>query len=99
MKLRLNCLDPMQRDIDAAYQRAMDAYTIEDAIDCHSELVDLFSVAAMTVRKVSRSEVANKAILTDINAAAAHHRDAVDRLTDIVESRHRTVWQQSWVGG
>jgi len=93
MTLRANSHALMRRAIRTAYRRAIDAHTVEDAVRHHSELVDLLSIEAMIVRTSAQSEENKEAALKDINASATYHRDAVDRLTDIIESKVHLVWR------
>jgi hypothetical protein len=95
MRLRLNCPELMQREIDCLHHQAIDAHTPEDAVHYHSELVDLFSRTAITLRESTEGEAAKRAILAEFNACAAYHRDAVDRLTDIIEGKRQLVWRYS----
>jgi hypothetical protein len=93
MALRPTGHELTQQAIDSTYQRAIDAYTVEDAVRCHSELVDLLAIEAMIVRVSSRTEATKAAMLREITACAEYHRDVVDRLTDIIETRQQLVWQ------
>jgi hypothetical protein len=93
MTLRANHHALMRRALGIAYQRAVDAHTVEDAVRHHSELVDLLAIEAMAVRRSGQSEAAKEAALSEINAHATHHRDAVDRLTDIIEGKQQLVWR------
>jgi hypothetical protein len=74
-------------------QRAIDAHTAEEAAGCHSQLIDLLAVQAMAVRRSLRSAAAKEAAIDEINRLAATHRDALDRLTDIIEAKQGLVWR------
>ncbi|MFA5958064.1 hypothetical protein [Hyphomicrobium sp.] len=82
-----------QPAIGIVYQRAIDAYTAEDAMRYHSELVDLLAIEAMIVKMSSRSDAETDQAILDIQACAQYHRDAVDRLTDIIESKQQFIWR------
>ncbi|RUO99284.1 hypothetical protein [Hyphomicrobium sp.] len=93
MSLRPTSYELTQQAIDATYERALDAHTVEDAIRCHSELVDLLAIEAMIVRVSSRSEAVKANMIREINESAEYHRDAVDRLTDIIEQGRQFIWR------
>jgi hypothetical protein len=93
MTLRPNSHELTQLAIEATYERALDAHTVEDAVRCHSELVDLLAIETMIVRLSARSESLKTKMIREINQSAAYHRDAVDRLTDIVEQGQQFIWR------
>eukprot|EP00456_Euglypha_rotunda_P093503 TRINITY_DN98744_c0_g1_i1.p1 TRINITY_DN98744_c0_g1~~TRINITY_DN98744_c0_g1_i1.p1 ORF type:complete len:103 (-),score=11.24 TRINITY_DN98744_c0_g1_i1:18-302(-) len=93
MALRPSGHELTQQAIDSTYERAIDAYTVEEAVRCHSELVDLLAIEAMIVRVSSRSETTKAAMLREIHVCAEYHRDVVDRLTDIIETNRQLIWQ------
>ncbi len=95
MALHSNSHVLTERAIRAAYRQAIDAYTVEDALRYHSELIDLLAAEAMIVRASALSESSKKALIRDINARAEHHCEAVDRLTDIIEGSQRLTWRRS----
>jgi hypothetical protein len=96
MALYSTDLAQTQRAIRVAYERAVDAHTVEDAARYHSELIDLLAVEAVIVRTSSGLLQPKKdALLRDITGCAEHHRDAVDRLTDIIEGNQQLVWRPS----
>ena len=74
-------------------QRAVDAHTVEEAAGCHSQLIDLLAIQAMAVRRSSISAAAKEAAIDEINRLAVHHRDALDRLTEIIEAKQGLVWR------
>lgn len=94
MPLLPNDHDLTRRAIDMAERLAIDANTVEDALNHHSELLDLLAMQAMIVKASSQSEPAKEAAIRDINACAVRHRDIVDRLTDVIESKKQLTWRQ-----
>ena len=79
--------------IEIAYRRAIDAYTVEDALRYHDELLDLLALEAMIVRRSKQREADKEDAIAEIRACAAEHRDAVDRLTDILETKRHLIWR------
>jgi hypothetical protein len=92
MALRPTSHELTQRAIISTYRRAIDAYTVEDALRLHNELVDLLAIEAMIVKVSSRSEAKKAAMIRRINCRAEYHRDAVDRLTDTIENKQQLIW-------
>lgn len=82
-----------RRAIRITCERAIDAYTVEEAARLHSELLDLLAIEAMIVKMGSQSELTKQTAIRDINARARYHRDAVDRLTDIIETGQQLIWR------
>jgi hypothetical protein len=78
--------------IAQAYERVSDAHTLDEAIRCHSELIDLLSIEVMAIRISGKSERAKAELISELNARAEYHRDAVDRLTDLVENDEQFIW-------
>jgi transposase InsO family protein len=78
--------------IAQAYDRVSDAHTLDEAIRCHSELIDLLSIEVMAIRISGKSERAKAELISELSARAEYHRDALDRLTDIVETNGQLVW-------
>lgn len=85
--------DRTLRAIHVAYERAIDAYTVESAVRCHSEILDLLAAEMMLVRTSDQSEAAKDAAINDISICARYHRDVVDRLTDIIEANQQLIWR------
>jgi hypothetical protein len=79
--------------IDACCRHTMDAHTVEDAVRCHSEILDLLSIEAMIVRISARPDARKTAMLRRISKQAEYHRDVIDRLTDIVEHKQQLIWK------
>lgn len=82
----------LTRAIEIAEERAADAYTVESAVRCHSELLDLLAIEAIVIRMSDQSEHEKDAAISEITAKAGYHRDAVDRLTDIIEANQQLIW-------
>ena len=92
MTLRPSSHELTQQAICRCYRRAIDAYTVKDALRWHSALVDLLLIQAKIVRISRRSEPVKTKMIGEITARAQEHRDAVDRLTDIIEGQQQAVW-------
>ena len=93
MSLRPTGHELTRRAIRITSERAIDAYTAEDAVRFHSELLDLLAIEAMIVKLGSQSTAAKETAIGEINARARFHRDAVDRLTDIIETNQQLIWR------
>lgn len=83
----------LTRAIEIVEERALDAYTVESAVRCHSELLDLLAIEAIVIRMSDQSEAEKDAAISDITAKARYHRDAMDRLTDIIEAEQQLIWR------
>ena len=84
-----------QRAIERVLQKAIDAFTIEDALSYNSEILDLLAIEMMIIRVSSRSDENKQILLREATKRAEHHRDIVDRLTDIIEQNGQLVLQWS----
>ncbi len=93
MDLQPHGLVLAQPAIRDAYQRAIDAFTVEDAVRHHSELIDLLAVEVVLLRASPLSAQTKDCLIRAINECARHHCDAVDRLTDVIENQLHLVWQ------
>jgi|GEM_PF-5810592 hypothetical protein len=71
--------------IEQVLQKAIDAYTVEDALRYNSEILDLLAIEMMIIRNSSRSQK-KQSLLREATRRAEHHRDIVDGLTDISET-------------
>jgi len=72
--------------IEQVLQKAIDAYTVEDALRYNSEILDLLAIEMMIIRNSSRSRANKQSLLREATKQAEHHRDIVDGLTDISET-------------
>lgn len=80
-----------QQAIERVLRKAIDAYTVEDALRYNSEILDLLAIEMMIIRVSSRSHENKQTLLREATKRAEHHRDIVDRLTDIVEQNGQLV--------
>ena len=82
--------------IERVLQKAIDAYTVEDALRYNSEILDLLAIEMMIIRVNCRSyDDKKQKLLREATIRAEHHRDVVDRLTDIIEQSGQLVFQWS----
>jgi hypothetical protein len=81
--------------IERVLQKAFDAYTVEDALRFNSEILDLLAIEMMIIRVSGRSYDDKQKLLREATIRAEHHRDTVDRLTDIIEQNGQLVLQWS----
>jgi hypothetical protein len=79
--------------IEGVLQKALDAYTIEDALRYNSEILDLLAIEMTIIRVSSRGYDDKQKLLREATIRAEHHRDIVDRLTDIIEQNGQLVLQ------
>jgi hypothetical protein len=81
--------------IERVLRKALDAYTVEDALRYNSEILDLLAIEMMIIRVSCRSYDDKQKLLREATIRAEHHRDVVDRLTDIIEQSGQLVFQWS----
>ena len=79
--------------IERVLQKALDAYTVEDALRHNSEILDLLAIEMMIIRVSCRSHENKQKLLREATIRAEHHRDVVDRLTDIIEQNGQLILQ------
>jgi len=77
--------------IERVLRKAIDAYTVEDALRYNSEILDLLAIEMMIIRISSRSDENKESLLGEAIKRAEHHRDIVDRLTGIIEHNGQLV--------
>jgi hypothetical protein len=66
--------------IERVLRKALDAYTVEDALRYNSEILDLLAIEMMIIRVSCRSYDDKQKLLREATIRAEHHRDTVDRL-------------------
>jgi hypothetical protein len=79
--------------IERVLQKSIDAHTVEDALRCNSEILDLLATEIMIIRASCRSAENKENLLRKATIQAEYHRDIVDRLTDVVEQNDLLVLQ------
>jgi hypothetical protein len=90
-------VDPTREDLshgelERCYQRAIDATTVEEAVVCHSDIIDLLDMQLIVALSSHRSAARKRQLIEKIRTLASYHRDAVDRLTDLIERKQQFVW-------
>lgn len=81
--------------IERVLQKSIDAYTVEDALRYNSEILDLLAIEMMIIRISNMRDEIKQRLLRDVTKLAEHHRDIVDRLTDIMERNGQFVLKWS----
>ena len=74
------------------HARIAQAPTLEEAIRGHSDMLNLLEVKLSCIRRSPVRDDDKALMIDDIIGRMRHHRDAIDRLTDIIEYDHAFIW-------
>lgn len=74
-------------------ERALDAYTIEDAIFWHSEVINELSVEIYSLESRPGFDANNERAIADLMELQSRHGAILHRLTGIVARNEQFVWQ------
>ena len=77
----------MDRDNELlrCHDRISQALTLEEAVRAHSDMLDILDRKLCRIRCSQLRDDDKAPMIEDVIGRMRHHRDAVDRLTDIIE--------------
>ena len=74
-------------------ERALDAYTVEDAIFWHSEVINELSVEIYSISAKPWSDSMKERAVADLTELQSRHGAILHRLTGIVARNEQFIWQ------
>lgn len=74
-------------------ERALDAYTVEDAVFWHSEVINELSVEIYSISTKPWSAVMKERAVADLTELQSRHGAILHRLTGIVARNEQFVWE------
>ena len=79
--------------LEACCEQLFDAYTIEDAIYWHCEIINEVAISIADVRSARTEDPHQTSIIFGLERRQRLHTEAVNRLTGIVQRNEYVVWQ------
>jgi hypothetical protein len=74
-------------------ERALDAYTVEDAIFWHSEVINELSVEIFSMSTKPWSAAMKERAVADLTELQSRHGAILHRLTGIIARNEQFIWQ------
>jgi hypothetical protein len=74
-------------------ERALDAYTVEDAIFWHSEVINELSVEIYSISAKPWSDSMKERAVADLTELQSRHGAILHRLTGIVARNEQFIWR------
>lgn len=79
--------------LEICREKALDAYTIEDAIYWHNEIITELSIELHTVQTMHWPDTVKASMMIALEDRLSQHAGAVTRLAGILERNEQLIWQ------
>ena len=79
--------------LEICREKALDAYTIEEAIYWHNEIITELSIELHTVQTMRWPETVKASMTIALEDRLNQHAAAVTRLAGILERNEQLIWQ------
>lgn len=82
-----------QSHLQRCYERAIDAYTVEDAIFWHSEVINELSVEIYALTAKPGESSLRRQMIADLTTLQSRHGVILHRLTGILARNEQFIWK------
>ncbi|HET6390695.1 hypothetical protein [Hyphomicrobium sp.] len=79
--------------LEICREKALDAYTVEEAIYWHNEIITELSIELHTVQTMRWPETVKASMTIALEDRLSQHAAAVTRLAGILERNEKLIWQ------